>query len=94
MDNLNVGDVVRLRSVFTVLDVNTDPTTITLEVQSPSGTTTSYTYADEEITREGTGIYYYNLSVNEAGWWVYQWTGTGTVEVVQGNRILVKESLL
>lgn len=94
MDNLNVGDVVRLRSVFTVLDVNTDPTTITLEVQSPSGTTTSYTYADEEITREGAGIYYYNLSVNEAGWWVYQWTGTGTVEVVQGNRILVKESLL
>jgi hypothetical protein len=94
MDNLNVGDVVRLRSVFTVLDVNTDPTTITLEVQSPSGTTTSYTYAGAQITREGTGIYYYNLSVNEAGWWVYQWTGTGTVEVVQGNRILVKESLL
>jgi len=70
MDNLNVGDVVRLRSVFTVLDVNTDPTTITLEVQSPSGTTTSYTYAGAQITREGTGIYYYNLSVNEAGWWV------------------------
>ena len=94
MDNLNVGDVVRLRSVFTVLDVNTDPTTITLEVQSPSGVTTSYTYAGAQVTKEGTGIYYYNLSVNEAGWWVYQWTGTGTVEVVQGNRILVKESLL
>lgn len=94
MDNLNVGDVVRLRAVFTVLNVNTDPTTITLQVQTPSGTTTSYTYAAAQVTKEGTGIYYYNLSVSEAGWWVYQWTGTGTVEVVQGNRILAKERLL
>jgi len=94
MDNLNVGDVVRLRAVFSVLNVNTDPSTITLQVQSPSGVTTSYTYAGAQVTKEGTGIYYYNLSVNEAGWWVYQWTGTGTVEVVQGNKILVKESLL
>ena len=94
MDNLNVGDVVRLRAVFSVLNVNTDPSTITLQVQSPSGVTTPYTYAGAQVTKEGTGIYYYNLSVNEAGWWVYQWTGTGTVEVVQGNKILVKESLL
>ena len=94
MDNLNVGDVVRLRAVFSVLNVNTDPSTITLQVQSPSGVTTSYTYAGAQVTKEGTGTYYYNLSVNEAGWWVYQWTGTGTVEVVQGNKILVKESLL
>ena len=94
MDNLNVGDVVRLRAVFSVLNVNTDPSTITLQVQSPSGVTTSYTYAGAQVTKEGTGIYYYNLSVNEAGWWVYQWTGTGTVEVVQGNKILVKENLL
>jgi len=94
MDNLNVGDVVRLRAVFTVLNVNTDPTTITLQVQTPSGTTTSYTYAGAQVTKEGTGIYYYNLSVSEAGWWVYQWTGTGTVEVVQGNKILVKERLI
>ena len=94
MDNLNVGDVVRLRAVFTVLNVNTDPTTITLQVQNPSGTTTSYTYAGTQVTKEGTGIYYYNLSVSEAGWWVYQWTGTGTVEVVQGNKILVKERLI
>lgn len=94
MDNLNVGDVVRLRAVFSVLNVNTDPSTITLQVQSPSGVTTSYTYADAQVTKEGTGIYYYDLSVNEAGWWTYQWTGTGTVEVVQGNKILVKENLL
>ncbi len=94
MDNLNVGDVVRLRAVFAVLNVNTDPSTITLQVQSPSGMTTSYTYAGAQVTKEGTGIYYYNLSVSESGWWVYQWTGTGTVEVVHGNKILVKERLL
>lgn len=92
-DNLNVGDVIRLKSVFTVLDVNTDPTTITLEVQDPSGNTASYTYP-ATITKETTGKYYYDLSVDEAGWWIYQWTGTGTVEVVQGNKILVKASLL
>lgn len=94
MDNLNVGDVVRLRAVFSALGVNADPTTITLEVQSPSGITYTYTYAGGDVVKEATGIYYYDLSVDEAKWWTYEWTAAGTVEAVQGNRILVKASLL
>lgn len=56
----------------------TDPTTISLAVTTPSGTTTTYTYAGATITKTSTGVYTKDIACSEAGEWVAVWTGTGT----------------
>ena len=56
-----------------------DPTTITLKVRDPSGTETSYTYAGATVSKEATGIYYKDVTINAQGRWVARWIGTGTV---------------
>lgn len=93
MPDLNTGDTIRLKATFSVLDVNTDPTTVSLTVQSPAGVETTYTYA-ASITKQATGIYYKDVALSEAGYWTYEWTGTGAVASVQGNRLYVRNSLL
>lgn len=93
-DNLHVGDGIQLKVIFTAAGVNTDPTTITLEVKDPSSNTATYTYALAEITKDATGKFSKIITFDEAGWWTYEWTGTGAVIAVEGNRILVKAQLI
>ncbi len=80
MADYNVGDMRRLTATCTVSGTNTDPTTLTLVVKTPSGTATSYTYSGAQLTKSATGIYYYDLSFTEAGRWKYQWKATGAVK--------------
>ena len=93
MSDLRVGDAIILTSVFRVQSVNTDPTTITLEVKDPSGNTDAYTYP-ADITKNSTGSYSKTITFDEAGWWTYEWTGTGTAAVVEGNKIYVRSQLI
>ena len=93
-DNLHVGDALQLKATFTVSGTKTDPTTITLEVKDPSGNTDTYTYADATITKDGTGVYSKTVTFDEAGWWTYEWTGTGTVIAVEGNKVYVRAQLI
>jgi hypothetical protein len=93
-DNLHVGDAIRLQNTFTVSGTKTDPTTITLEVKDPSGNTDTYTYAAAQITKSATGVYYKDITFDEAGWWTYEWTGTGAVIVVEGNKVYVRAQLI
>lgn len=74
-----VGDMRRLSAAFTVSGTATNPTTITLLVKPPSGVLATYTYASD-ITRDSTGNYHYDLTFDAAGYWLYQWYGTGTVK--------------
>ena len=57
-------------------DVDTDPTTLSLLVRSPSRTVTTYTEPDD-ITKDDIGDYHYDLELTEAGTWHYRWVGTG-----------------
>lgn len=93
-DNLHVGDAIQLKTTFTVSGTNTDPTTITLEVKDPSNNTDTYTYAATQITKDATGKFSKIITFDEAGWWTYEWTGTGAVIAVEGNKILVKAQLI
>ncbi len=74
----STSELARLSNTFTVSDVATDPTTVTLTLTSPSGTATDYTYALAEITKSATGIYYKDVTCSAAGEWTYKWVGTGT----------------
>jgi len=71
------GEQVVLANTFTVAGVNTDPTTVSLAVTDPAGTTVTYTYAGATITKTAAGIYTKTLTPTAAGTWVYVWTGTG-----------------
>lgn len=93
-DNIHIGDAIQLKNTFTVSGTNTDPTTVSLEVRDPSGNTDTYTYAGATITKDATGKFSKIITFDEAGWWTYEWTGTGAVIAVEGNKILVKAQLI
>lgn len=86
------GETVRITGTFTVSDVATDPTTVTLKVQNPAGTETTYTYAAGEITKSATGVYYKDISLTTSGYWYYSWIGTGTVVSADEDYLFVKPS--
>ena len=86
------GDLVRLTATFTVSSVNTDPTAIALKVQDPSGNEATYTYALGKVTKDGTGLYHYDLSIDETGYWYYRWEGTGAVVSAGEAHLLVRRT--
>lgn len=71
-------ELATLTNTFKVSGSPTDPSTVSLAVTPPSGTTTTYTYAGAQITKSGTGVYTKDVACSEAGDWVAVWTGTGT----------------
>lgn len=73
------NQTVRITGTFTVSGTATDPTTVTLKVQDPSGNEDTYTYALSQVTKSAVGIYYKDLALDEVGRWFYAWVGTGTV---------------
>lgn len=65
----------------------TDPTTITLKFQGGTGSTTSWTYADDQLTRVSTGVYSATIDTTgdtygTSGTWTVEWLGTGNLAAV------------
>lgn len=87
-----IGDTIRLTGTFTLSSVNTDPTTITLKVQDPSGNEDTYTYALSQVAKSATGIYYKDITLDEKGVWHYRFVGTGTVAAAYDGYVFVRES--
>jgi len=88
------GSTVRVQATFAVGGTDTDPTTVTLKVKSPSAVTTSYTYALSEVTKSATGVYYKDLgpTILTAGTWWYRWIGTGAAAGVAETAIIIAAS--
>jgi len=76
------AELVTLSNTFTVDGVATDPTTVSLTVVDPAGTSTTYTYAAAAITRTSAGLYTKDVACTLAGRWQAVWTGTGTASDV------------
>lgn len=73
----SASELATLTNTFAVAGVNTDPTAVTLDVTSPSGTTTQYTYpTPATITKTATGVYTKDVACTEDGEWQAVWTGT------------------
>lgn len=93
MNTYDVGDLVRLRAVFkNAAGADTDPTTIVLKHKNPAGTVTTLTYSLAELTKEGTGIYYKDVSITLDGKWIYKFIATGTVQAVEEEQFFVRKS--
>jgi len=78
---INIGDVRRMTVSYQENDLTYhDPTTITLHIVAPSGTSTTYVYGtDSELVQDATGQYYADYLIDESGIWRYQWVSTGTL---------------
>ena len=105
----DVGDSIRLgnqagdnedgttRAAFT--DINgtiADPTTVSLEVRRPDTTEAVYGYpsgADGPMTREGTGRFYRDIDLDQAGLWHWTLSGTGTVETAESGALYVRRGI-
>lgn len=86
----DINDAPTFRCAFAVSSVATDPTTVSLLVRKPDGTTTTYTYAGATITKDSTGNYSKQITLDQRGVWYYVWTGTGTCQSGAEGTITVR----
>lgn len=90
----DIGDRVRISVTWAnIAGTATDPTTVTFRAKPPSGTEIDYTYGtDAELVRSGTGAYYVDLTLTEAGTWLIRWKATGALVAAEEATISVRRS--
>lgn len=64
-----------------------DPTSVSLTVTDPTGTTTTYTYNPGTIQKTGTGVYAQTITTTLDGLWQFEWFGTGATPAVPQNSV-------
>lgn len=85
------GELVRIAGTFTTLaGAAQDPSTVSLKVTKPSGTTTTYAYNPGTIVKDGTGLYHLDVSADEVGRWYYTWISTGTGQAAENGEFMVE----
>ena len=84
-----VGQRPTFRGRFTVNGLPINPTTTTLRIKNPAGTTTTYTYVSGDLTRENTGVFYRMIELSAAGDYRVSFEGTGACEAVSVVRFTV-----
>lgn len=84
MDDLTVGDVVRLSvEISDISGALADPSTISLYVKPPSSSAESHT---SDIVKDAVGKYHFDLPLDVAGSYGYRWQTTGANQgVVEGG---------
>jgi len=85
------GQLVKSQATFTDGDGNVlDPTTVTVQYESPTGTVTTKVYVtDVEVVKSSTGVYYININANEVGRWYIYWSSTGTGQAAKESAFRV-----
>lgn len=86
------GDVVRLSSAFT--DINgtaADPSGVTLRLKQPDATVSVYSYPGT-LSKDGTGVYHYDVSILQSGDYFYRFEGTGAVQAASESVFHVYKS--
>lgn len=92
-NSYDIGDRVRMTAtVVTSGGVAADPTEVTFKVQDPSGNEATYLYSMGLVTRTSAGVYYLEVTVDEAGTWYYRANGTGAVIAADEEYFYVRES--
>lgn len=102
MSVYDVGDTVRVWGTFKAATFAvasgvpsatyalTDPTTVSLVVQEPDGTRTTYTHAGGGVTRHSSGVFYRDIALAAAGEWALRWVGTGAAAATEESVVKAK----
>jgi hypothetical protein len=63
-----------------------DPTDARVDIADPTGTITTYTYLGDDLTREATGVYTYDIDTTDlAGRYQYRfWSPSGEAQQAAG----------
>jgi hypothetical protein len=85
----DLNDAPTFSCTFAISGAATDPTTVTLLVEKPDKTQTTYTYS-ASITKSSTGVYTKQVTLDQRGIWRYVWTGTGTVIAAAEGTVTVR----
>ena len=87
-----IGDKVRCSVEFrTLAGVLGDPDTVVFKHKDPSANITTLTYPTG-IVKTSTGLYYYDLAIDEGGQWSIRWTGAGTVDAAGEKTLTARTS--
>ena len=94
MNSYDIGDTIRLSAEFVAASpaVSTDPTTVTLKVEDPTGTESTFTYAGGHLTKSSTGNYHYDYVPTKAGRHTYRFIGTGALQTAEETPFYVRRS--
>jgi len=85
---------VRCTGTFAAGCTNVNPDAIMFKVKTPAGVVTTYTYGtDAALVRDSTGVYHVDVSVAEAGEYVYRFWSTGTGQAASEGQFVVKATL-
>jgi len=86
-----VGNEVQLNASFTNSSgALVDPTTITVQIQDPSGNLSSYAASKTSV-----GVYYYTYTPSLTGAYFYVFTGSGAVvAAAQGQFNVLPQSIV
>ncbi len=91
-DDVDRGDTLRITCTFTNLaGVATDPTTIRLEHKLPDGTVNTFLYSGGQVTKQGVGIYYRDITFANGGRHYLRFSGTGTVNAADNQVVNVRK---
>ena len=90
MGRIYVGTVIRIQATFKDVDgIARDPATVTLKVRKPSGTVVTVTGIQHP--QPGSGVYFADVMMDEAGVWRAEWSSTGNPTVVDSIDFAVYE---
>lgn len=87
-----VGELKTLQAEFALLGVPTNPTDVSLVIEKPDGS--QVTVPKAAMTNPVVGTFEYIVSLDQAGWWRYRFTGAGTVDAVEEAMFAVVSSTL
>lgn len=92
--SFDVGDVVRLRAVFSVASVNTDPATVVFKLRLPGGSILIKTHGtDAEIVRSAAGDFKWEYAPTVEGHYSWRAIGTGAAAAAADGMFNIVESV-
>jgi hypothetical protein len=96
-DRARLGNHSSNASTGAITDVNgdaVDPTDITMVVTEPDGTATTYTFnGTPPLSKENTGRYYVDVTLDQAGLWSYRLAWTGAAVGAEEAQLHVRKSV-
>lgn len=80
IQSLEIGDAIEVEGRFTnTSGAATNPTTWSVLITKPDGTTVTVSSPNPSITNPATGVFRYIIVADMNGAWQYRWSGTGAV---------------
>jgi hypothetical protein len=93
IETYEIGQLVRLTARFTnAADRAIDPDTVSCTVTTPSGSSSTSTYAGGAVKKDSVGHYHLDVSANADGDWRFRWFSTGSGQAASHGTFIVAPS--